>query len=394
MGPELVSFLTARLPVRSSARLRKEWLLGWEARLLVLITSVLIVIGLASIYAASSALVERGHAIGSTRMFDQLAGALVGAILLVLASRLNLDRIRDLAWPILLTIGFLLLLLILPFTHRIAPRINGSRRWLDIAGVSVQISELCKLAVVMWTAMLCARKGPEVTHFNKGALPVLVVVVPLAVLIALEPDLSVAMTIVFLAMIVLFAAGARIGHFLLLGLATVPVIWHEIEGAQYRLLRVVTFLDPGSARLSDAYQIDQSLIGVGSGGLHGVGFGNGQQKLGFLPYPYSDFIFATIAEEWGFAGVLFLVACYTVFVMVALRLSKAAADPFRQLLGIGCTVMIGSDAFLHMAVGVGIVPTTGLVLPFVSYGRSGLIVAMIATGLLINLGSRKRQALD
>jgi cell division protein FtsW len=389
-----VSFLTARLPVRSSARLRKEWLLGWEARLLVLITSVLIVIGLASIYAASSALVERGHAIGSTRMFDQLAGALVGAILLVLASRLNLDRIRDLAWPILLTIGFLLLLLILPFTHRIAPRINGSRRWLDIAGVSVQISELCKLAVVMWTAMLCARKGPEVTHFNKGALPVLVVVVPLAVLIALEPDLSVAMTIVFLAMIVLFAAGARIGHFLLLGLATVPVIWHEIEGAQYRLLRVVTFLDPGSARLSDAYQIDQSLIGVGSGGLHGVGFGNGQQKLGFLPYPYSDFIFATIAEEWGFAGVLFLVACYTVFVMVALRLSKAAADPFRQLLGIGCTVMIGSDAFLHMAVGVGIVPTTGLVLPFVSYGRSGLIVAMIATGLLINLGSRKRQALD
>ena len=371
--------------------MKKEWLLGWEARLLVLITSILVVFGLASIYAASSALVERGHAVGSTRMFDQLAGALVGAILLVIASRVNLDRMRELAWPIVLIVGFLLLVLILPFTHAIAPRVNGSRRWLNV-GVSIQVSELCKLAVVMWTAMLCARKGEEVRRFSKGALPILVVVVPLALLIALEPDLSVAMTIVFLAMIVLFAAGARIGHFILLGLAVLPVVWRAIEGAQYRLLRVVTFLDPGAARLTDAYQIDQSLIGVGSGGLHGVGFGNGQQKLGFLPYPYSDFIFATIAEEWGFIGVLFLVACYTIFVFTALRLAKAAQDPFRQLLGIGVTVMIGSDAFLHMAVGVGIVPTTGLVLPFVSYGRSGLIVAMIATGLLINLGSRKRQA--
>ncbi len=373
--------------------MKKEWLLGWEARLLVLITSILVVFGLASIYAASSTLVERGHAVGSTRVFDQLAGALVGAILLVLASRVNLDRIRELAWPIVLVVGFLLLVLLLPFTHAIAPRVNGSRRWLNL-GVSIQASELCKLAVVMWTAMICARKGEEVRHFTKGALPILVVVVPLALLIALEPDLSVAMTIVFLAMIVLFAAGARIGHFILLGLAVLPVVWRAIEGAQYRLLRVVTFLDPGAARLTDAYQIDQSLIGVGSGGLHGVGFGNGQQKLGFLPYPYSDFIFATIAEEWGFAGVLFLVACYTIFVFTALRLAKAAQDPFRQLLGIGVTVMIGSDAFLHMAVGVGIVPTTGLVLPFISYGRSGLIVAMIATGLLINLGSRKRQALS
>ncbi len=372
--------------------MKKEWLLGWEARLLVLITAILVVFGLASIYAASSVLVERGHAVGSTRVFDQLTGALVGAILLVIASRVNLDRLRDLAWPIVLVVGFLLLVLLLPFTHMIAPRINGSRRWLNL-GVSIQVSELCKLAVVIWTAMLCARKGEEVRHFNRGALPVLVVVVPLALLIALEPDLSVAMTVVFLAMIVLFAAGARIGHFILLGLAVLPVVWRAIEGAQYRLLRVVTFLDPGAARLTDAYQIDQSLIGVGSGGLHGVGFGNGQQKLGFLPYPYSDFIFATIAEEWGFVGVLFLVACYTIFVFTALRLAKAAQDPFRQLLGIGITVMIGSDAFLHMAVGVGIVPTTGLVLPFISYGRSGLIVAMIATGLLINLGSRKRQAI-
>jgi cell division protein FtsW len=383
-----------RLPSAISHRpsAGREWLLGWEARLLVLLTAVLVVFGLASVYAASSTLVERGRAVGSTRVFDQLTGALAGALLLVLASRVNLDRVRRLAWPILLTVGFLLLVLILPFTSAIAPRINGARRWLNL-GISIQVSEIGKLAVVIWTASLCAKKGPDLKRLSKGALPVLVVVLPLAGLIALEPDLSVAVTVIFLAMLVLFAGGARIGHFILLGVMALPLAWDQIAGAQYRLLRVITFLDPGGNRLSDAYQIDQSLIGVGSGGLLGAGFGNGQQKLGFLPYPYSDFIFATIAEEWGFVGVVFLVAAYTTFVLVALRLARAASDPFRQLLGVGCTVMIGSDAFLHMAVGVGLVPTTGLVLPFVSYGRSGLIVAMIATGLLINLGSRKRQVL-
>jgi cell division protein FtsW len=374
------------------ARTRREWVLGWESRLLVLITAVLVVFGLASVYAASSALVERGRAIGSTRMLDQLVGALVGALLLLLASRVNLDRIRDLAWPIVIATGFLLLVLLLPFTRAIAPRINGARRWLDL-GVSIQVSELAKLAVVIWTAMLCAKKGPELRRLSKGLLPVLVVVGPLAALIALEPDLSVAVSVMFIAMLILFAAGARIGHFILLGVAAIPLLWRQVEGVQYRLMRMTAFLDPGGGdRLADRYQIDQSLIGVGAGGLAGAGFGHGQQKLGFLPYPYSDFIFATIAEEWGFAGVVFLVAMYAAFVYVALRLARSANDPFRQLLGVGCAVMIGSDAFLHMAVGVGLVPTTGLVLPFISYGRSGLIVAMIATGLLINLGSKRRQS--
>ena len=375
-----------------AATVRREWLLGWEARLLVLLTAVLVVFGLASVYGASSALMEKGRVLGTTRVLDQFVGALAGAILLVLASRVNLDKVRDLAWPILLVVAFMLLLLLLPFTRGIAPRINGSRRWLNI-GVYIQVSELCKLAVVIWTAMLCAKKGEDVRHLTKGALPVLVIVLPVAGLIALEPDLSVALTIVILSMVVLYAAGARIGHFILLGVLALPLVWGQVVSAQYRLMRVITFLDAGGNRLSDAYQIDQSLIGVGSGGFLGAGFGNGQQKLGFLPYPYSDFIFATIAEEWGFLGVVFLVACYATFVFIALRLARQAGDPFRQLLAIGCAVMIGSDAFLHMAVGVGIVPTTGLVLPFISYGRSGLIVAMIATGLLINIGSRKRQAL-
>ena len=375
--------------------MKKEWVLGWEARLLVLLTAVLVVFGLASVYAASSSLVERGRVVGTGHALNQLVGALVGALLLVLAARINLDKVRSLAWPIVLITGFLLLLLLLPFTRSFAPRINGARRWLNLGFSTLQVSEVAKLAIVIWTAALCAKKGADVKRMSKGLLPVLAVVGPIALLIALEPDLSVAVSVTFIAMLVLFAAGARIGHFILLGVAALPIVWTQIQSVQYQLIRMTAFLDTvGGDRLGESYQIDQSLIGVGNGGLLGVGFGQGQQKLGFLPYPYSDFIFATIAEEWGFLGVCFLVAMYGAFVYVAMRLAKSAQDPFRQLLGVGCAVMIGADAFLHMLVGVGLVPTTGLVLPFISFGRSGLITAMIATGLLINLGSRKRQAMS
>lgn len=368
---------------------RRQWVLGWEARLLVILTAVLVVFGLASIYAASSALVERGRAVGATRVLDQLIGAAAGGLLLLLAARVNLDRVRQLAWPMVLVTGALLVMLVLPFSYAIAPRINGARRWLNV-GVSIQVSEIAKLAVVVWTAMLCAKKGTEVRRMRRGLLPVLTVVAPLAALILLQPDLSTAVVIGFLALLILFASGARIGHFILLGMAALPLLWRQIEGAQYRVLRMTTFLDPGADRLRDAYQIDQSLIGIGAGQLFGVGFGQGQQKLGFLPYPYTDFIFGTIGEEWGFLGVLFLMMLYSAYVLVALRLAAAAGDPFRQYLGVGLAAMIGVDAFLHMGVGLAIVPTTGLVLPFVSYGRSGLAVALIATGFLVNLGTRRR----
>ena len=368
---------------------KREWLVGWESRLLILITAVLVVFGLASIYSASSTLIEKGHVVGSALVLDQLVGALAGGLLLLVAARIDLERVKALAWPMVLVVGAMLLLLVLPFTHAIAPRLNGSRRWLQL-GVSIQVSELAKLAIIIWTAMLCAKKGTEVRRLRRGLLPVLTVVAPLALLLLIQPDLSSAVEIGLLAMVVLFAAGARIGHFILLGVVTMPVLWQRIEDAQYQFLRMTTFLDPGADRLGAGYQVDQSLIGLGAGKLVGVGFGQGQQKLGFLPYPYSDFIFGTIGEEWGFLGVVFLTVLYTLFVLVALRLARQAGDPFRQYLAAGLTVMIGVDAFTHMGVGLGILPTTGLVLPFVSYGRSSLVVALIATGLLINVGTRRR----
>ena len=382
----------AAIGQRAAGSGQREWVLGWESRLLLVLAAGLVVFGLASVYAASSVLVERGRVLGSVRVLDQLAGAAVGGLLLIGAARINLEKVRQLAWPIVLVTMGLLLILVLPGTGFIAPRINGARRWLNI-GISIQVSEIAKIAVVIWTAMLCARKGPELKRMSRGLLPVMVVVGPMALLTFLQPDLSTAVTLVALALIVLFSAGARLGHFILLGALAIPVLWSQIEKVQYQLLRLTTFFDPGSARQGELYQIDQSLIGIGSGGLLGKGFGQGQQKLGFLPYPYSDFIFSTIGEEWGFVGVVLLAAAYLTFVLFALRLAKQSGDPFRQYLGTGLAVMIGLDAFTHMAVGLGLVPTTGLVLPFISYGRSGLLTALVATGLIINLGTKRRQKL-
>ena len=365
--------------------------LGWEARLMVILTAVLVVFGLVSVYAASSALLQHQQPIGSSLALVQAVGAAVGGLLLILVSRLDLGRLQKLAWPLMIATLALLVILLLPFTHAIAPRLNGSRRWLKL-GVSFQISEAAKLVVVIWTAALCAKKGKDLKHLTRGLLPVLTIVGPMALLVMAEPDLSTAVVLVFLAMIVLFAAGARIGHFILLGAVAFPLVWDRIQHVQYRLLRMTAFLDPGTDRLASGYQINQSLIGLGAGKLLGVGFGQGQQKLGFLPYPYSDFIFATIGEEWGFVGVVFLVLLYAAWLFLALRLARGAGDPFLQYLGVGLAALIGVDAFLHMGVGLALVPTTGLVLPFISYGRSSLIVALVATGLLLNLGTRRRQA--
>jgi len=369
-------------------RVRERWL-GWEARLMLIITAALVVLGLVSVYAASSALLKDGRPVGMTLALDQAIGAAVGGLLLIVAWRLDLGRVQRLGWPLMLLTLAMLVVLLLPFTQAIAPRLNGARRWLRF-GASFQVSEFAKLVVVIWTAMLCAKKGKDVRRLSKGLLPVLTVVGPMALLILAEPDLSTAVVVVLLAMIVLFAAGARIGHFILLGIVVVPLVFDRIQHVQYRVLRMTAFLDPGADRLSSGYQINQSLIGLGSGRLFGVGFGQGQQKLGFLPYPYSDFIFATIGEEWGFVGVVVLVLLYATWLYLALRLARSATDPFLQYLGAGLAALIGVDAFLHMGVGLALVPTTGLVLPFISFGRSSLIIALVATGLLLNLGTRRR----
>jgi cell division protein FtsW len=176
-----------------------------------------------------------------------------------------------------------------------------------------------------------------------------------------------------------------------LGMVGIPVLWHEMERLQYVLLRMVTFLDPGSAPPDSKYQLWQSLIAVGSGGVFGRGFGEGRQQMGFLPFGYNDFIASNVGEEWGFVGILFLTLAFAGYAWLGFRIARAARSQFLQLVAIGLTVTVVITAYLHIGVVVGLLPTTGLTLPFISYGRSNLVLSLFMTGVLVNIGSVKER---
>jgi cell division protein FtsW len=362
----------------------------WETRLLAVLAAVLVVFGLVAVYGASSLVATGGGEVGADFALRQLVGAVVGGIVATWLARSDYHVWRRAAWPLLGVTALLLLIPLLPFTHRIAPTINGARRWVNLGVVTVQPSELAKLAAVVWTAMLAAKKGEQIRTFQRGLLPFLVILGPLVGLIFLEPNLSMALLVAILAGTVLFTAGARIGHFLLVGVGAAPLAFGAVASAQYRLARVVTFLNPGSAPSEATWQVHQSLVGLGSGRLFGVGLGQGQQKLGYLPYAYSDFIFSTIGEEWGFLGVLAIVLLFGTFMWVGFRIARSASDTFGQLLAVGLTALIGFAALLHIAVSLGLLPATGITLPFISYGRSSLFVALVATGVLASIGRGSR----
>lgn len=364
----------------------------WEGRLLAVVTAVLVVFGLAAVYGASSLVTTAGGQVGASFALRQAVGAAVGGLLAIIFARMDYHRWRRWAWPLLGITGFLLLIPLLPFTHAITPTINGARRWVNLGVLTLQPSELAKFAVVVWCAMLAAKKGEQLRDFQRGVLPFVVILLPVVGLIFLEPHLSMALLVALLAGSVLFTAGARIGHFLALGVAAGPLLYGAVASAQYRIARVLTFLNPGAAPAEATWQVQQSLTGIGAGQLLGAGFGQGQQKLGYLPYAYSDFIFSTIGEEWGFVGVLAIALLFGTFVWLGFRIARHAPDPFGQLLATGITVMIGLSVVLHIGVSLAVIPATGVTLPFMSYGRSSLIVALAATGVLASVGRARRAA--
>jgi cell division protein FtsW len=363
--------------------------MGVEARALVLLTAVLLAFGLAVLYSASAIVALQEDKASTHYLVRQLTGLAVGVVAFAVAAKMDAERWNRWAWPLMIGTMFLLLVIILPFTTSIAPRINGSRRFLF--GSSLQPSEIGKLAVIVWTSMLIVKKGDQLRRLTKGLLPFLVVVGVLDALVILEPDLSVAIMYTLIMGIILFAGGVRIGHFVVLGMVGIPVLWHEMERLQYVLLRMVTFLDPGSAPTDSKYQLWQSLIAVGSGGVFGRGFGEGRQQMGFLPFGYNDFIASNVGEEWGFVGIVFLTLAFAAYAWLGFRIARSARSPFLQLVAIGLTVTVVITAYLHIGVVVGLLPTTGLTLPFISYGRSNLVLSLFMTGLLVNIGSTKER---
>lgn len=358
---------------------------GWEGPALLVLAVALLSFGLVMVYSASAVLAQREGLADYYFVLRQLVGGAVGLVLLGIVTRIDYRVWRRVAWPLLGGVLLLLLVLVLPGTEAIAPVRNGARRWLALGGLSVQPAELAKLALIVWTAALAVKKQPLLSGFRRGLLPFLLVWATVNLLIFLQPDLSSALLITLLAALVLFAGGARIGHFIVLGVVGLPLLWYRVETIAYPLRRIVAFLDPSHDPAGVSYQMNQSLIALGSGGLFGRGLGRGQQKFGFLPEPHNDFIFAMIGEEWGFLGAAAVILLFTAFALVGYRIARQAPDLFGSLLAVGLTNLIVVQAFLHVAVAMALVPTTGLTLPFMSYGRSSLLVCLLAVGALMSV---------
>ncbi len=378
----------ARGAAGAGTDVRERWRMGPEARGLTLITAAVLAFGLAVLYSASAIVaMNAGHS-SAYFLIRQLEGAALGIVAFAIAAKVDAQLWEKLAWPLMwLTIATMIACLVLPAS--IAPRVHGSKRFLF--GTSLQPSELAKFAVIVWVAMLTVKKGDQLRHLTKGLLPFLLVIGLLDLLAVLEPDLSVAMLLTLLMAVILYAGGARIGHFVALGIVVTPWLWARAERLQYAVLRLTSFFDPGSAPATVSYQLQQSLVAVGSGRLFGVGFGQGRQQYGFLPFPYSDFIASNIGEEWGFLGLAAITLAFAAFGVLGFRIARQARSPFLQLVAVGLTFVTVLTALLHVGVVVGLLPTTGLTLPFVSYGRSNLVLTLFTTGVLVNIGSTRER---
>lgn len=362
----------------ASARRDATWFLA--------LTILLVLAGLLTVYSASSFMAQNRGLPDHFFLVRQAERAMVGLVLMYVAARLDYRIWERAAWPLVGVAALALLIVVAPGTEAIAPPRNGARRWLEI-GVTVQPSEFTKLAAVLWTAALAARKGDRIRSLRWGITPFVLVLGGLMLLIVIEPDLSGAAMLGLVTTVTLFLAGARVGHFLLLAILAVPVLWDQITDVSYRLSRILSFFGSQPDPAGAGYQVQQSLIAIGSGGVLGVGYGESVQKFHFLPEPHNDFIFAIVGEEWGFVGSAAVILALATLGHLGLRIARRAPDRFGFLLGSGLTLLLVLTGAVHVAVTMGVLPTAGVTLPFVSYGGSNLVVSLVAAGILLNIGS-------
>ncbi len=364
---------------------RERWRMGVEARALLLITAMLLVLGLATVYSATVIVAQQKNLTPSYFLVRQFVGAGMGIVAFAICAKVDADRYRIWAWQIMIASIVMMAAVLL-----LSSDVNGSKRFLF--SHAVQPSEFAKFAVIVWTAMLAAKKGDQLRRLGKGLLPFFAVNGALAMLAVLEPDVSVALFYMALMGAMLFIAGARVGHFLLIGILVIPLAWGRMNG--YVKCRIADWRDEPRAvgcALDLNLQTRQSLIAIGSGKLVGVGFGEGRQQSGFLPFQYTDFIGSNIGEEWGFVGLFTVVALFGGYAWLGFRIARDARSQFLQLVAVGLTLTTVTTAFVHLAVITGLFPNTGLTLPFISYGRSNLLISLAMTGILVNIGSTRER---
>lgn len=350
---------------------------------LLAIMIVLMLTGFLTLFSATYyKAVDSGDPLSEVK--KQLFGAAVGAVAMCFTTRMPYQfwgKRRVVTIGVALSLALLALVAI----PGIGVYINGSRRWLSLGGVSFQPGEFAKYAAVLFMAMALTARGRRIEKFWKGILPVLAVPGVMFLLILQQPNLSTAGTIIIVSMLMVMLAGAKWKHMLALGAGGLALGAYYAWSEEYRRERLLSFMNPFAKMSDEGYQLSQSLIAFGSGGLFGMGLGQGRQKYAYLPYPESDFIFAIVGEDFGLTGCLVVILLFIAFLLAGMRIAMTCDDKFGCLLAAGITGMISVQAFINMGVVVGVLPTTGLPLPFFSAGGTSLSITMAAVGIVLNI---------
>ncbi|MCC6219946.1 MAG: putative lipid II flippase FtsW [Deltaproteobacteria bacterium] len=359
----------------------------------ILITTYLL-LGVGVLMVFSTTAVSSAELYGESTVYlrKHLLHLIVGLGALYTATKIPSDLLGKVSGYLLIGLIFLLVLVLFPAIGRSA---GGARRWLELGPLSVQPGELAKLGVVLYFSSYVERRKFQLSSFCRGVVMPLVVASVLVFLLLLEPDFGTAAVIMAIVVCQLLVAGVRIAHLLGLGLFAAAAIATLIFVSPYRMRRFSTFIDPFSDATNAGYQLIQSLIAVGSGGLYGAGLGAGKQKLFYLPAAHTDFIFAVIAEELGLIGALAVVLLFMVFAYRGYILSKRLSfSPYLSTLAVGLTLLVVMPAILNIAVVLGLLPTKGMVLPLVGYGGSAMVMYLFAIGMLLRLSKHSELNID
>ena len=350
----------------------------------LVVTVALTCIGVVMVYSSSAIMAADRFHDGFYFLKRQLVYTLVGFCFMAGATYFKYENWRKLAFVSLITSIFLLLMLFVP---GLGVRVGGAMRWLRLPGFTLQPAELVKLSMVLYLAHSLTRKKEKVRSLSKGYLPYMIVLGVLLLILLKQPDLGSAMIIAGVSFGMLIVAGVRWLYLVPTVLMSLPVLYMLVMQVDYRRRRILAFINPWDDPFDTGFQIIQSLVAFGKGGIFGQGLGIGEQKLFYLPEAHTDFIFSVIGEELGLVGVVVVAALFLTLVLCGIKIALNCSDPFGRNLAFGLSLLLGLEAFVNLSVCMGLLPTKGLALPFISYGGTSLIVCLIAVGVLLNISS-------
>lgn len=353
-------------------------------------TLMLILIGTMMIFSSSAILAKERY--GDTYYFlkREIIYLIIGLVALFFTKNIPYRWYRTWIYPLLgATAVLMLLCFIPPFAHKA----GGASRWIRFGGLTMQPSEWCKIVVILFTAHLIAKKGDRIKLFFKGFVPIILVSGLFLLLILAQKDLGSAFVLGSVIFLMLFVAGTKFKYLLGSVIAAAPVLYFLIFSVSFRKRRIMAFLDPWKYKQDYGFQIIQSFVAFKSGGLTGVGLGESKQKLFYLPEAHTDFIFSVLGEEFGMIGVTVVALLFLFFIYRGVMIAKKTTDVFGMFVALGITCLIGLQAFINFGVVMGVLPTKGLALPFISYGGSSLVVSMAAVGILLNISQQTGEEL-